>query len=211
LVLSREDLAHRVGVAEISIRKIEADERRPSPQVAALLAQQLQLAAETHPLFVQVARGLLAVDQLPPPIPGSTRAASATPAIAAPTPLPSGTVTFLFTDIAGSTQLWEQHPQAMQQALARHDALLHASITAHGGAVVKSTGDGMHAVFARATDAVHGALAAQRALQAEPWDATGPLRVRIALHTGVAEQRAGDYFGPPLNRVARLLATGHGG
>jgi len=73
LVLSREDLARQVGVAEVSIRKIEADERRPSPQVAALLAQQLQLAPEIQALFVQVARGLLAVDQLPPPIPGSTK------------------------------------------------------------------------------------------------------------------------------------------
>src|SRR6476661_7172283 len=119
LVLSREDLARRVGVAEVSIRKIEADERRPSPQVAALLAQQLQLAAEVHPRFVQVARGLLAVDQLPPPIPGSTAAASTTPTTPAPAPLPSGTVTFLFTDIEGSTRLWEQHPVAMAAALAR--------------------------------------------------------------------------------------------
>jgi transcriptional regulator with XRE-family HTH domain len=75
LVVSRADLARQVGVAEVSIRKIEADERRPSSQVAALLAQQLQLAAESHTLFVQVARGLLTVDQLPPPIPGSARAA----------------------------------------------------------------------------------------------------------------------------------------
>ena len=109
LVLSREDLARQVGVAEISIRKIEADERRPSPQVAALLAQQLQLAAEAHTLFVQVARRLLAVDQLPPPIPGSTGAASAAPAATpAHALLPSGTVTFLFADIEGSTRLWER-------------------------------------------------------------------------------------------------------
>src|SRR5262245_62617052 len=78
LVLSREDLARAVGVAEVSIRKIEADERRPSPQVAALLAQQLQLAPEAQALFVQVARGVLAVDQLPPPIPGATGSPAAT-------------------------------------------------------------------------------------------------------------------------------------
>src|SRR5215475_4114458 len=112
LVLSREDVAQQVGVAEVSIRKIEADERRPSPQVAALLAQQLQLVPETQALFVQVARGLLTVDQLPPPIPGATGSAIVAPAVppSAPAPtLPSGTVTFLFTDIAASTQLWERY------------------------------------------------------------------------------------------------------
>jgi predicted ATPase/class 3 adenylate cyclase len=211
LVMSREDLARQVGVAEVSIRKIEADERRPSPQVAALLAQQLQLAAETQTRFVQVARGLLAVDQLPPPIPGSTGAAAAAPAATlAPALLPSGTVTFLFTDIAGSTRLWEQHPAAMSAALARHDALLQQAVGASGGLIFKTGGDAICAAFARAPDALTAALAAQRALQTEPWKATGPLRVRIALHTGVAEERASDYFGPALNRVARLLAAGHG-
>src|ERR687884_140507 len=97
--------------------------------------------------------------------------------------VPSGTVTFLFTDIEGSTQLWEQHPRAMQQALARHDALLGASIATHNGVVVKSTGDGMLAVFGRATDAVHAALAAQRLLAAEAWVPLGSVRVRMALHS----------------------------
>jgi class 3 adenylate cyclase len=125
--------------------------------------------------------------------------------------LPSGTVTFLCTDIAGSTQLWEQHPQAMPSALARHDAILRQTIAAHAGAVFKTAGDGVHAAFGRATDALDTALAAQRALQAEDWRALGALRVRMVLHSGVAEERDNDYFGPPLNRVARLLAAGHGG
>ena len=125
--------------------------------------------------------------------------------------LPTGTVTFLFTDIEGSTRLWEQHCEAMWAALARHDAILTQVITAHRGVIVKTTGDGAHAVFTRATDALAAALVAQRALQAEEWDATGPLRVRMALHTGVADVRDGDYYGMPLNRVARLLASGHGG
>jgi predicted ATPase/class 3 adenylate cyclase/DNA-binding XRE family transcriptional regulator len=213
LVLSREDLARQVGVAEVSIRKIEADERRPSSQVAALLAQQLQLAAEAHTLFVQVARGLLAVGHLPPPIPGATVSAPSALAVSASSAalLPSGTVTFLFTDIVGSTQLWEQHPRAMQQALVRHDALLRASIAAHSGVVVKSTGDGLLAAFARATNAAYAALAAQRSLAVEAWGTIGALQVRMALHTGVAEERDGDYFGPSLNRVARLLSAGHGG
>jgi LuxR family maltose regulon positive regulatory protein len=131
---------------------------------------------------------------------------------AAPAPnLPSGTVTFLFTDIEGSTQLWEQHPHVMPSALARHDAILRQAIESHGGAVFKTVGDSVHAVFARASDALVAGLAAQRALDIEPWGSSGPLRARMALHTGAAELRDGDYFGPPLNRVARIVALGHGG
>jgi predicted ATPase/class 3 adenylate cyclase len=125
--------------------------------------------------------------------------------------LPNGTVTFLFTDIAGSTQLWEKHPEAMRAALSRHDALLHDAIAGHAGRLVKTTGDGVLAVFASAAEAVVAAVAAQRALQAEPWQETGPLRVRMALHTGEVESRAGDYFGPALNRAARLMAVATGG
>ena len=125
--------------------------------------------------------------------------------------LPSGTVTFLFTDVVGSTQLWEQHHEAMGTALARHDTLVRQVVETHSGAVFKTVGDGVHAVFARAGNALSAALAAQRALAAEPWGEIGPLRVRMALHTGAAELRDDDYFGPPLNRVARILALGHGG
>ena len=125
--------------------------------------------------------------------------------------VPTGTVTFLFTDIEGSTKLWEQHPDAMQTALARHDALLRQAIEAHHGFIFKTMGDAFCAAFASPSDALSAAIAAQRALHAEPWGETGPLRVRVALHTGTAEERDGDYFGPPLNRVARLLSAGHGG
>jgi predicted ATPase/class 3 adenylate cyclase len=125
--------------------------------------------------------------------------------------LPSGTVTFLFTDIEGSTARWEGAPDAMRVALARHDALLRAAIAEHGGHVVKTMGDAFHAAFGRARDALAAALDAQRRLQAEPWDEIGGLRVRMALHTGAAEERDGDYYGPPLNRAARLMSIGHGG
>jgi LuxR family transcriptional regulator, maltose regulon positive regulatory protein len=125
--------------------------------------------------------------------------------------LPSGTVTFVFTDIEGSSQLWEQHPQAMPAALARHDTILREAIQAHSGVIFKTVGDGIHAAFHRAADALVAALAAQRALYAEPWVSVDPLRVRVAIHTGAAELRDGDYFGGPLNRIARILALGHGG
>jgi predicted ATPase/class 3 adenylate cyclase/DNA-binding CsgD family transcriptional regulator len=125
--------------------------------------------------------------------------------------LPIGTVTFLFTDIAGSSNLWEQQPNTMSEALPRHDAMLREAIESRQGVVFKTVGDGSHAVFGNASDALAAAVAAQRAILAEPWETAAPLRIRVALHTGVAELRGGDYFGSPLNRTARLLAAAHGG
>jgi predicted ATPase/class 3 adenylate cyclase len=126
--------------------------------------------------------------------------------------LPTGTVTFLFTDIEGSTKRWENHPAAMRSMLARHDALMREAIEATGGYVFKTVGDAFCAAFATPHDALAAALQAQHALHDEEWDAaTGVIQVRMALHTGVAEERDGDYFGQPVNRVARLLSAGHGG
>ena len=125
--------------------------------------------------------------------------------------LPSGTVTFLFTDIEGSTRLWETQREAMSEALPRHDALLRQCIESRGGHIFKTGGDAFCAAFTTAASAVESALAAQRSLRAERWPEQAPIRVRMALHTGTAEIRDGDYFGAPLNHVARLLAIGHGG
>ena len=125
--------------------------------------------------------------------------------------LPTGTVTFLFTDIEGSTRLWESEQAAMQAALPRHDALVRQCIAHHGGYVFKTGGDAFCAAFHTAPDALAAALESQRAIHAERWPGAAKLRVRMALHTGAAELRDGDYFGAPLNRAARLLAAGHGG
>ena len=125
--------------------------------------------------------------------------------------LPTGNVTFLFTDIEGSTRLWEADRDAMAQALARHDALLRATIESHRGQVFKTVGDAFCAAFDTAVGAVNAAAAIQGAVAAENWQAPGALRVRCALHTGLAEQRDRDYFGPTLNRLARLLTHAHGG
>lgn len=127
--------------------------------------------------------------------------------------LPTGIVTFLFTDIEGSTRLWEEHPEKMELALARHDSRAAAIVRKHGGTLVKSRGEGdsLFAVFGHATDAVAAACALQRAFQAEPWPAETPVRVRMALHTGEATLRQGDYFGAAVNRCARLRAAAHGG
>ncbi|MDP9470903.1 MAG: NB-ARC domain-containing protein [Chloroflexota bacterium] len=125
--------------------------------------------------------------------------------------LPHGTVTFLFTDIEGSTRLWQAHPAEMAEAMVRHDALLRETIEERGGGVFKTVGDAVYAAFPAAPAALDAALAAQRALLAEEWPEVGPLRVRMALHTGQAAPHDGDYRGQTLNRLARLLATAHGG
>src|SRR5215212_2849365 len=126
------------------------------------------------------------------------------------TGLPTGTVTLLFTDVEGSTRLWERDPEAMSRAIARHDELLRSTVEAHGGFVFKTVGDAFHAAFSTAHEAVEAALDAQKSLLSEEGE-VGPLRVRMALRTGPVEERDGDYFGPSLNRVARLLSAGHGG
>jgi predicted ATPase/class 3 adenylate cyclase len=123
----------------------------------------------------------------------------------------SGTLTFLFTDLEGSTRLWERFPQPMKRALERHDSILLTAVTTAGGHVVKMTGDGLMAVFGSAAEAVRACLAAQRGLVEEPWAETGVLRVRMGLHSGEAQQRGDDYFGPAVNRSARIMAVGHGG
>jgi len=131
-----------------------------------------------------------------------------------PPALPSGTVTFLFTDVEGSTRLWATQHDAMRTSLARHDALLRQCIEAHGGHVFKTGGDAFCAAFATATGAVEAALDAQRALRAERWPEQAAIRSRMALHTGAAEIRDGDYFGPPLTDTdaagsAYQIAEGH--
>jgi predicted ATPase/class 3 adenylate cyclase len=125
--------------------------------------------------------------------------------------MPSGTVTFLFSDIAGSTRRWELFPEAMKDALRRHDALLTAVVTEHDGHVFKTVGDAFCTVFHRPLQAVEAAIAIRRTLSENDWSAVEGLRVRIGMHTGTSDERGGDYFGPALNRVARLMASGHGG
>ena len=124
---------------------------------------------------------------------------------------PSGTVTFLFTDIEGSTRLWAEVPVHMRSALQSHDRIVRAAIAEAGGYVFSTGGDGFAAAFARADRAVAGAGAIQRNLGSNAWPEGAEIRVRVAVHTGEAEERAGDYFGPAVNRTARLMSTAHGG
>ncbi|MGA7097066.1 MAG: adenylate/guanylate cyclase domain-containing protein, partial [Acidimicrobiia bacterium] len=120
-------------------------------------------------------------------------------------------LTHLFSDIESSTRLWEEHPVEMAKALARHDAILAGAIEETGGRLIKTTGDGGLAVFDTPVDALVAALTTQTGLAAEPWGATGPIRVRIGIHSGDSESRDGDVFGAVVNRTARIMAAGHGG
>jgi predicted ATPase/DNA-binding SARP family transcriptional activator/class 3 adenylate cyclase len=128
-------------------------------------------------------------------------------------PFPSGVVTFVMTDVVGSTRLWQEAPVEMDRAIERHAALIAEAVAARGGTIVKARGEGdsTFSVFAKASEAVMAAYDAQVALRREPWVASTPLLVRFALHTGEAVERDGDYLGPVVNRAARLRSIARGG
>src|SRR5262249_10225325 len=127
--------------------------------------------------------------------------------------LPVGTVTFMLTDIVGSTRLWERYPDGMRRSTIRHDELIETIVNDHQGALVRPRGEGdsRFAVFSRASDAVAAACGVQHALLAERWLMPERLEVRLALHTGEADLREGDYYGTTINRCARLRDAAHGG
>ncbi|MEX2557564.1 MAG: BTAD domain-containing putative transcriptional regulator, partial [Actinomycetota bacterium] len=157
----------------------------PSPELSALESQILGQAPE------------LAVRPAPRPDGG----------------LPTGVVTFLLSDIQGSTELWEAHPTGMPDILERHDRLIARIVGEHGGHLIKSKGEGdaTLSVFRRATDAVAAAVDLGRAFEAKDWRDGVPLRVRMAIHTGEAHERDDDYFGPAVNRAARVRSLAQGG
>ena len=128
-------------------------------------------------------------------------------------PLPSGTLTFFFTDIEGSTRLWELYPDPMRLAMIRHDALIESLVEQYQGAIVRPRGEGdsRFAVFTDPVHAIRSAYAVQHAIYHEPWGMPTALKVRIGLHTGPADLREGDYYGPEVNRCARLRNAAYGG
>ena len=131
--------------------------------------------------------------------------------VAEPVQIPSGTVTLLFTDIESSTRLWEAEPGSMAAALRIHDEIMRSSIEAAGGYVFKTVGDSFCAAFSTAPAAIDAALNAQRAIGAYAWPTSRPIKVRMGLHSGSCEERDRDYFGPVVNRTARLEGAAHGG
>ena len=123
---------------------------------------------------------------------------------------PSGTVTFLFTDVEDSTRMWDRSPIQMRRALERHDEILESVIEENGGYVFTRAGDSFCAAFPRADDAARSAAEIQRRTADEPWEPAVPIAVRIGLHTGEAHERNGDYFGPAVTRAARIESLAHG-
>jgi class 3 adenylate cyclase len=122
-----------------------------------------------------------------------------------------GASVFVMTDVVGSTALWESYGEEMRRALEQHDVLVHSAMERAGGRVFKHTGDGMIAAFDDADEAASAALDAVGKLATADWGATGALRVRTAVHAGQATERNGDFFGPPVNKVARINGVGHAG
>ena len=125
--------------------------------------------------------------------------------------IPSGLVTLLFTDIEGSTWVWESSPNEMQTALARHDEIVRDLIESSNGYVFATAGDAFCAAFTLASDALFVAAQIQREITSESWTESAVIKVRVALHSGTCLERDENYFGPTVNRVARILSTAHGG
>ena len=200
LDLTQQVLAERVGCSLAAIKKIESDERRPSRQIAERLADILDVPASQREMFLEVARGLHSADQL------SLAREPTSPSH------PSGTVTFLYTDIEGSTRLAQQYRDTWEALRKRHHGILRQAIEAHNGYVFQIIGDEFCAAFHTAGDAVHAAMKSQIDLQAENWGET-PIRVRMGIHTGKAEvQPDGLYHGYlTLSHAQRLMSAGHGG
>ena len=225
---------HQVCGASMEAASLDAA-RTPSREVASMAADLSDVPscwfAQSAPIAPRHPPETAALSNLPVPDTGARRMLRRRPSLAcsgrpscdnrqAPQPaaslertmpdLPSGIVSFLFTDIEGSTKRWETQQQAMWAAVERHFALLDAAISAQGGVLFKTVGDAVQAAFPSVPAAVTAAAAAQRALAREAWGDLGPLRVRMAIHAGEATPRNGDYLAPCLNRLARVLSTGYG-
>jgi WD40 repeat protein/class 3 adenylate cyclase/DNA-binding XRE family transcriptional regulator len=234
--LTQIALAEQIGVNRRSVQNWETGESYPKAEtlqrlIAVFLAQGMftpgQEAEDAAQLWQQASQ------DAPHPLAAfdaawfarllAERSSTPTPAHALPRPLapanaldrllPQGLVTFLATDIEGSTKRWEHFPQAMQQALVRHHAILHQLTELYHGQVFHTAGDSFICVFADALAALQSALALQRALLAEPWpEVVAPLRVRMALHNGAATTHDEGYVAEPtLNRLSRILALSQGG
>ena len=199
LDLTQQALAERVGCSLAAIKKIEQDERRPSQQIASLLADVLGVPTSQREIFLEVARGIRPVDQL-----------SLTQGAVVST-LPTGLVTFLFTDIEASTKLAQEHPEEWETLRARHHTILRETIEARNGYVFQVIGDAFCAAFGAPKDGLQAAVQAQRKLQTENWGEV-TLKIRMGIHTGEAELHVNEYRGYlTLSLVQRLMSAGHGG
>ncbi len=216
LGLTQEQLAQKISCSASALRKIEAEERRPSEGIINQLAEVFEIPIEERASFLKFARGNWAAAP-----PGTTEAAPWRDSHALESRDLSKPgihlATFLFTDIEDSTKLWETVPEKMKGAVQRHHAILQEAITSNGGEVFQIIGDAFCAAFPTAASAIFAAATSQRGFDQEPWDLPFPIRVRMGIHTGEAERISVDPIvggyntNPTLNRLARILQAGHGG
>jgi predicted ATPase/class 3 adenylate cyclase/DNA-binding XRE family transcriptional regulator len=211
LDFTQEQLAQRINCSTSALRKIEAEQRRPSEQIVEQLADVFNIPSTERVSFLKFARGNWeaapagVIEDAPWREPQS-------PTLTQSSNLPTGTVTFLYTDIEGSTQLWKQHHQAMAAAHARHDQILRETIESNNGYVFQVVGDAFCAAFPSAADALRAAVQSQNELAAEKWGEV-PIRVRMGIHTGSAEIQEDGFYGGfvTLSHVQRLMSIAHGG
>ncbi len=210
--LTQEQLAQQISCSTSALRKIEAEERRPSEQIVAQLADVFNIPSDERPKFLKFARGKLEVAPVGEFEVTPWRISTFSKLEARPK-TKIHLATFLFTDIERSTQLWENAPERMKVALQRHHAILQNAILSNGGQVFQIVDDAYCAVFPTAPSVISAAVIAQREIYQELWDLPFPIRVRMGIHTGEAEPTdAGGYASnPTMNRVARILQAGHGG
>jgi predicted ATPase/DNA-binding SARP family transcriptional activator len=194
-----------LGEYQALVQRLEQELGAEPPEDLRLLVERIQAdasafpAEDREPVAVAAAPLVAPREEMPPA------------AVPIPTPAPTGTVTFLLTDIEGSTALWERVGDAFPAALATHHALLREQFARYGGWEARESGDGFLVAFAGARDALCCAVAAQQALAAHPWtEEVGPLCVRMALHTGDVELQQGDYRSLVLHHAQRVLVAGHG-
>jgi len=216
--LTQEQLALQISCSASALRKIEAEQRRPSAQIVEGLAEVFNIASTERKSFLKFARGdwqaapTGVIESAPWCV--SLQSEDELEELSNPK---THLATFLFTDIEGSTKLWESIPEKMKSALLRHHAILHDAISSNSGSAFQIVGDAFCAVFPTASSAISAAVTAQRALHQEKWDTPSPIRVRMGIHTGAAERTSNDSLtggyasNHTLNRVARILSAGHGG
>jgi predicted ATPase/class 3 adenylate cyclase len=208
--LTQEELAERAGLSRRGIADLERGERQPPRKdTVALLAEALGLDGDKRTAFEVAARRGTG---RPAPAPSAASPPSAGQGESAAPALPTGTVTFLFTDIEGSTRLLQQLGSPRYATLeAEHHRLLRGAFEAHGGREVDTQGDSFFVAFPTAHDALAAATEAQRALAAQPWPEGAAVRLRMGLHTGTAQVVGDRYVGLDVHRAARIAAAGHGG
>ena len=214
LDLTQEQLAQRISCSTSALRKIEAEQRRPSEQIVEQLADLFHIASDQRASFLKFARG----DQEAAPTGATEEEASwrvSQPRESKPSSPPSGTVTFLFTDIEESTKLAQQHAEANPVLLARHHEILHTAIQAQDGYAFQVVGDSFAAAFHSASDALNAALNGQYLLHKEAWS-PAPIKVRMGLHTGAAQLQAASQAFPYLGYATialtqRIMSAAYGG